>query len=230
MQINDCQRKLNTTLFPWSLEHLKFLYKPTENCSLENFAFSVGSETFNNNSLISLYLGTEIGRDIMQLSDSLPSEEDKTWICNTEMSLKNYPGAGLSFHDCIDDILKEDAQQLITVLSEAVKVRVQKLVFLCQECKLNKHSLMDDNTSVLKVPESRILQQCQAHCSKLGHESLSNTADLVLCKVCECSQLSKSSAHHSTCSRKSVSCCHAKVAVLFSGGLDSAVLAALADR
>ncbi len=107
---------------------------------------------------------------------------------------------------------QDAAVQLLHVLGEAVKVRVRAQSYLCSKCLQNQ--LKD------LAPSANGICRNGDSCSERRSSDCQRTNSLE-CVV----GLDKHGARKSR-----MNCAHARTAVLFSGGLDSLVLAALVDR
>jgi hypothetical protein len=163
-----------------------------------------------------------------------------------------------------DSCIKKSVEELIFLLRNATRVRVQTHPGICKEClecvkHMNVKAYAHKQTS--KHSDSKHPQkflQCfeddtyEAHSSEISltntvHRSSHAKASMCLVKeftmsqshstslkrtdVQECSQSDQTTCSQEMWTSKNKKLCHhSKVGILFSGGLDSTILAALADE
>jgi hypothetical protein len=150
-----------------------------------------------------------------------------------------------------DTNVKKSVEKLIYLLRDAVRVRVQTHPGFCKEClEYAKHVGIDTHMH-RDISQQEFIQfcidsaMCEAHPSDTSCRCVSTSAcsgtnltlnhshgtSFKLTDVGQCPQSSCTSCCQAGwISRNPKLCHHSKIGILFSGGLDSTILAALADE
>ena len=134
---------------------------------------------------------------------------------------------------CADEHQLDLSRQLISVLGESVQKRVTSQSFLCHNClkiQLNKppsanRDVVEDNT----IPHDFTSQLPPTHTLSNYAPSTSDQSENI-CHRTETQPRMLRRTNVSLAQECCTPCGHTRVAILYSGGIDSLVIAALADR
>jgi hypothetical protein len=151
-----------------------------------------------------------------------------------------------------DSDIKKSVEKLNHLLRNAVRVRVQTHPGICKEClEFAEHTSIKTRAhkQTSKFPDSRYQQeflQCfeedgthEAQPSETSFTDIEHRSHAKAChsRSLKCTDIERcSQSEPAGCSQEMwtsknpVSCHHSKVGILFSGGLDSTILAALAEE
>lgn len=219
-------------------------------------------------------LKVEISLETLQSPITMLGESSRKGLVESEYLLSQYyTEVVMGIHDITDVMedlqadtnIKKSVQKLISLLRDAVRVRVQTHPGFCKECLLCvKHMDMETHMckEISKHPGLKYEQEslqfsidsavCEAQFSDTSNTNSECRSTCVNSRVCPEKNLTLCSSHSASlkhtdlgqCSQSSVTPCgqevwisrnpkpchHSKIGILFSGGLDSTILAALADE
>lgn len=235
----------NITLYPWSDISAEILQNIHQDCVL---TVEVSSET--------------IKSPLTALERSNREE-----LLDSEHLLNQYTGIH-EIRDVMEKLqsssyIMKSVQKLISLLRNALRVRVQTHPGICKEClecakhmcseihmckKISKCSVLESQQEFIQCSKKGAMYEAQPSetaCTKI--EDRNSCAKACVClnkRSAVCSSHSTSLEHvniqeqstSATCYQEMwtggnpKSCHHSKIGILFSGGLDSTILAALADE